>query len=300
MDGMRTCKMGWLLAATICLGGASVLGAKDISSQFIKSYQRATALEAGTLAKPYHVVIVPGLFDSIKRPFYSITRDYADYKTWFKKHRVSYEILSVHSQRAPTANHYLIKKAIEHSDKKVVIIAHSYGGLFSTSTLLQYPALQKKLAGLITMQTPFYGSKIVEKLKNNWILAAGARLFFWALAGSWEGFAQLSETASKLRLDQHRVDITMLTRNVPTFHLATKDDVFSAHRILGIDIENGHDGLVETDSQYLRFGHSSYALLNGWSHTDTMIANNKKPDQSRHALLAAMLHTVLAPRDTDQ
>jgi triacylglycerol esterase/lipase EstA (alpha/beta hydrolase family) len=86
-------------------------------------------------------------------------------------------------------------------EKKVIIVAHSFGGLVTRSLLKQYPDYQNKIAKVIFVGTPHAGSPLasalwllkeadpkalalIEKYKNNVISTGANRSYFRRTAAS--------------------------------------------------------------------------------------------------------------------
>ncbi len=74
-------------------------------------------------------------------------------------------------------NAAIIRRAIRASDKPVVIIAHSKGGIDSLKALEGRPDLQARVSRLVTLQTPYFGSALADWwVAHPWLLKLNAWL----------------------------------------------------------------------------------------------------------------------------
>ncbi len=281
-----------ILCLTLFLSSHPAQTAYDKTEDFKNKYESSFKNEGIVHnVKNIHFLIVPGLFDSLKRPFYGMTGDYFDYVEWFQNHNITYEILEPYSQRGTDANHSIIHDAIERSSKNVFIIGHSYGGLFTITTLIKYPQLIKKVAAFVSMQTPYYGSHIVEKAMSSGITRSLMEFFFERLvSGTKEAFLELNPEFRKKYLQEEEHNLIQLTQKIPILSIATKEEGTLLQHITQRDF----DGLVETSSQCLNMGESSCVVLEGWNHTDTINASLfEKTHVNRKRLLETMIEITL-------
>lgn len=282
--------MRHLILSCVLFISSFTFASSDYTDHLIHYYENSEETKSiSERVSSYHFIIVPGLFDSVKR--YITKHDYEDYVRWFETHNISHEILHLQTQCDPETNHETIKTAIENSpnQKKVFLLAHSYGGILSFSTLLAYPHLRDKVIGLITMQTPYYGSRLADRLKEgtftNWLSHATFRI----LGGDCNGFMQFGREHRSQWLQEHEAGIREILSKISVFQLVTQyDDSYLFY--FGWLTEKS-DGLVEIDSQRLSFG--NYGTMQGWHHTDTIVRDNARAHLNRQRLLEAILQILI-------
>ncbi|XP_013631760.1 PREDICTED: uncharacterized protein LOC106337235 isoform X2 [Brassica oleracea var. oleracea] len=108
-------------------------------------------------------LLVPGLFSN-HGPLY-----FVDTKTKFSKMGLACHIAKIHSESSVEKNAREIKEYIEElcwgSNKKVLLLGHSKGGIDAAAALsLYWPDLKDKVAGLVLAQSPYGGSPIATDI----------------------------------------------------------------------------------------------------------------------------------------
>ncbi|KAL0739737.1 hypothetical protein Bca4012_081250 [Brassica carinata] len=108
-------------------------------------------------------LLIPGLFSN-HGPLY-----FVDTKTKFSKMGLACHIAKIHSESSVEKNAREIKEYIEElcwgSNKKVLLLGHSKGGIDAAAALsLYWPDLKDKVAGLVLAQSPYGGSPIATDI----------------------------------------------------------------------------------------------------------------------------------------
>lgn len=280
----------------ICfLSATPLLASKNKTEIFAELYHNPQ--EKQSLIKrlqSQHVIIVPGLFDSFAKPFYSWRGDYKEYKDFFERHAISYEILHTYSQREVEENHQILLDAIKKApeQKSIFILAHSFGGLISLSTLLKHKEVYPRIAAIMTMQTPYYGSLIADYFYHGKLAYALACSTFALTGGSVKGFVQFHRDLRVRWLEENKAELIELTKKIPLLQIATISDYLQFPFVFHHFSNEDSDGLLETSTQYFTFGSSSYAILKGWTHEDTIKGNNGREHLKREHLLLAALNIL--------
>ncbi|KAK6918626.1 hypothetical protein RJ641_017048 [Dillenia turbinata] len=108
-------------------------------------------------------LLVPGLFSNHGSQYFVST------KTSFSKMGLACHIAKIHSEASVEKNANVIKDYIEEiywgSNKRVLLLGHSKGGVDSAAALSMYwPELKDKVAGLALAQSPYGGSPIASDI----------------------------------------------------------------------------------------------------------------------------------------
>jgi triacylglycerol lipase len=191
-----------------------------------------------------------------------------------------------------------LRLAIEASDKPVVLIGHSKGGLDALKALKLYPGLQANVAKLITLQTPYRGTAIADYvLKMPFAYAtmiAYSRLLNLSRLFSTVPFFR-RDTVAELTPDGRRAenaDRAPLRRGLKLYSVVSRVDDKTAVKIL-LFITAGamrtlsgrhNDGLVAPEDGVLPG--ARYALLEHVGHLDTVA----EPASWKHKALGVRGH----------
>jgi hypothetical protein len=135
---------------------------------------------------------------------------------YFDAEGITYENLSDVSAAFDTSesvahNAAAILEFLRHTDKQVVIVSHSKGGLDTLDALLQAPDLWgDTVAGWVALQAPFYGSPVADPAPS----AINAVLLS-AVGGNGQSLDDLKTTTRATYMDAHEAQIAELTATIP-------------------------------------------------------------------------------------
>ena len=177
------------------------------------------------------------------------------------------------AQGSVRGNTEAVVAAIEASDKPVLLVTHSKGGLDALHALLRRPELQSKIAAWGALQAPFHGSPVAD-----WFLARGLpRLLIGAVLRLWDGSEVAMRDITLKRRRQYMkgraAEIRALTAAVPVLSIATWkeprpwrwDTLLKRARDLMLRRGRGpNDGLVPVSSAVLPG--SDHAEVEGIDH----------------------------------
>lgn len=100
---------------------------------------------------------------------------------------------------------------LQHTDKQVIFVTHSKGGLDTLHALLQAPELWgKTVIGWVALQAPFYGSPLADPspVELNGLLLE-------ALGGNGQAVEDLKTTTRMRYMQEHATEIEKLTARIP-------------------------------------------------------------------------------------
>jgi pimeloyl-ACP methyl ester carboxylesterase len=145
-----------------------------------------------------------GVFTS----FYSQMRD-------FDEKGIPYRNISLASPAFNTSesvehNARAIRALLWSTDKKVILVTHSKGGLDTLHALVGAPALAKKVIGWVALQSPFYGSPLADST-----FAPVNEVLLAALGGNGQSVEDLEVETRVAYMHEHRSEIKRLMRRIP-------------------------------------------------------------------------------------
>ncbi len=164
-----------ILLLLVVLNNPALLSAKtDLTHDFIKIYnqKRDFTLEEQKRLREYDIYFIPGILaESLisNDPDSSInisilTEDYFGTQLEFLNNKYK-----IPAKRIKTSSHDVaitrknISEAVNSSKskgRKVIILSHSLGGLALLEELILNPEIQNNIAGIVFLQSPFYGTPI--------------------------------------------------------------------------------------------------------------------------------------------
>ncbi|MBF0316441.1 MAG: hypothetical protein HQK52_23700 [Oligoflexia bacterium] len=162
----------------------------------------------------YKIVFVPGWFGGLGKLVFE--RNFREQTHWLKSklHFIpgeDYAIAPINTFSSTKKNALTLKKFIEASNRQVIIITHSKGGIDTIEALVAYPELQKKVRGIITFQTPFKGTPIADRFN--------ARLFTKIIAGSSLPIINVSPEERTEFIDNNKEALRALLEKIPMINL---------------------------------------------------------------------------------
>jgi triacylglycerol lipase len=274
------------------------LKAQDLSSVYLDKVKEAkfSAQEKKKLQK-LKVLIVPGVlaesFDStssnqLKMKF--VFEDgFSEHKRVLTENNISFEYVNLETENSKEINAPSIIAAIESSPRKVLIYAHSKGGLDTLEALRQRPDLINKVEGIVTVQSPFWGTAIASILHdNNFIKRRVTTILEW-LGGDLGSLQAL--TIKECEEYMERKDVKKLLKTLPAQthflnYSSYKTDTFGVDTPLEIfrdilDKEAGtNDGVVDLKSSTMAYrGYKvNYVIEKEVDHLMTM--SKYRPDKT--------------------
>ncbi len=221
--------------------------------------------------RDYKVIFVFGLLSDLYKEKFT-----NGYVKWLRKMGIDCERADIESEEAPSYNVPAITRAIELSDKPVIIIARSKGGLDVLYTLVENEHLLNKIRGIIMIQTPFFGSPLADYILNNSILNTAVVKTLKALGGSKKFLSSLATDKREEYYRQNREAITRIAGSVPFISFASwkeneprrLDTILELPRNIMEKAGIANDGLVPVKSAILP--ETDYIMKSGIDHIVTV------------------------------
>ena len=199
---------------------------------------------------------------------------------------------------AVVSNSLIIKKAVMNSSKQVVLIAHSKGGSDVLDALIKYDSMHGKLHSVITLQSPFRGTPIVDyalKCKKFKKIAAG---ILERRGGDIESLIDLSVKKREAYMRLYDKEIKEVAGKVRIINVGTyiedvpheKDTVFEVLRNQMSKRGILNDGLVPLDSAFMP-APALHIKLSSLDHVCTVLTV-RRPQFNKLKFMEALLHLV--------
>jgi len=141
--------------------------------------------------------------------FYTQMRD-------FDERGIAYRNISLVSDAFNTSqsvehNAAAIRALLRQTDKKVILVTHSKGGLDTLHALLGAPELWARVRGWVAFQSPFYGSPLADSTSS----PMDGVLLQALGGGDAQALADLKVKTRTAYMQAHKSAIRKLTRRVP-------------------------------------------------------------------------------------
>jgi len=261
---------GTALAAT---DSAAENNAGDMTRRYTE-FSAKNGAEPPAELKNYRILFVPGFLSNI----YDFSRAGISRQLYFsaqiadlRRKGLDAVLVGTNGAGLPPANAKIIMEAVSASTAPVIIIAHSKGGIDSLEALLSYKEMRKKVRGLVTIQTPFFGSEIADAILERKTLSEKAGVLLKKLGGDRETLSSLGTKNRKEYYTSRRNKIEELTAGTPVLSFATRLNKTTPLRPLG-DYLAGKglesDGLVPVRSTLLPG--TKHILIDGCDHAMTV------------------------------
>jgi hypothetical protein len=244
----------------------------SLNNLLAQSVQDFTPSEWEFLKEKVEFVFVPGLFSKLTTTK-QIPMSFIPQRYWLDSWGGHYTFVSNHTQRPSHENMSFILHTLEKlqsSNRYVLLIGHSKGGLEILETLLRHPEFHGNILGIITYQSPFKGSPLSDyflKLKKfHKVLPLTDALF----EANIKTIIDLSTDYRHEYLETNKNEIQELVEKIPFVSVGARIKGspffprFFARKVFEDVTET--DGIVPASSAHLE-GTYYYCMENA-SHTD--------------------------------
>lgn len=266
---------------------------EDRSAEFLRRFddlQIHPADKVEGLAN-YHVLVVHGLLGEVGLKFtrlldkIDINQHLIDYfkdaNKCLRTAGVDAEILE-HKSQSVACGGEAVARCILASDRPVLILSHSKGGLDTLEALciLQREGKLSKVAGWIAMQGPFKGAPEADRIAGDSVRRVATRVALNCLGARSDAVKDMTTSAREAYFGEHREEIERIVKAVPVLCFASlKPDAKDA----------GTDGSVPLESAKLPG--ADFVAVNGLSHSAAVMS--KPHEFNREALTRALFAMLL-------
>ena len=265
----------------------------DYRERFAHIDQYLTDERKDTL-KQYNIMLVHGLMGEVGLKFTNLLNSFDKNQTliaYLKDQKRALEQCGIEPEFASFKSASIdrsgtkIAEAIAKSDRPVVIVSHSKGGIDTLDALikLQKKGLLGKVAGWVSIQGCFYGTPDADKYENNKIKQTLVHITVKCLGANWDAVKDLTTTAGEAYQAKHREEVADVLSHVPTLCFAS-----------WLDKERfgeKSDGQVPPHSAILP--NTDYIAKFGVSHEMTVIKSSEEFDR---VTFTQVLMTMIADR----
>ncbi|MBN8554951.1 MAG: hypothetical protein J0L93_05860 [Deltaproteobacteria bacterium] len=173
--------------------------------------------------KHFDIILVPGfLSDTViatgRHPLLNrlgLGHYFDDQLRWFHENKVHAIRTKIESEEIPDVNAQFIRGQIEKAKRPVILITHSKGSVDALHSLIQYPELQKKVKGWISLQGGFGGSPVADWIDDSACLGKCAGWLLKRMGGTRESLKSLRESDSKVYLQANADEIASFQKRIP-------------------------------------------------------------------------------------
>jgi len=281
----------------------------DVTAAYESAFARAGASADADMAarlKDYKVIFVPGFlsdFDPAELHIPYVTFHHKIYfdeqLAWLKGLGVENTRLFMKSEDAVAENAPTVQAAIRASDRPVILIAHSKGGLDTLEALISDRSLLAKVRGLITLQSPYYGTPIADYVVSHSTLDDIAVALLLKMGGNKESMINLTTTDRQPYMKGNVAGVQDVVSAIPVLTVATWKDPVPGQKDMRLKplrdfmLRRGlrSDGLVPVASALLPG--SAHIKEGGLDHTVT-VRPSAYIALDRIRMTRALLQTLLA------
>ncbi len=278
--------------------------ARDISARFgalcadgvLDPERTGAAFQAlRPLIEPVHFVLVPPfLSDTFFAPnVIGVTTFLSGLEPWMTREGLKAVTAPLGTQNAVHHNAEALTRFLDTLEGPICLIGHSKGGLDSLDCLLRAgPELRAKIIGLMSFQSPFYGSPVADLVSAN-APTIGLGAAFRALGGNIQSLEDLRTVDRSGYMARHDPTIAALIAERRHLAFATWEEPSwqvpagsMANRYM-LRKYGRNDRLVTVDSAVLPYGR--YAVTDAIGHGGFSILPDRIGRHARAAFHQALL-----------
>jgi hypothetical protein len=133
---------------------------------------RSEALSSAEIAylQDHQILIVPGFLSDVttqmKKNFGwmvpEMRKDFDEQYLWLKNNGIKAGRVEIESEASIEENAVRVRAAIERSERPVILMSHSKGGLDILEALREREDLYEKISGWLAIQSPFWGTPVAD------------------------------------------------------------------------------------------------------------------------------------------
>ena len=227
----KTFALGLLLTSLTTFGG-------DLKKEFNSNYSRMRIEKEAVNFKDYKIIFLRGIFNNfVSNLAQTLTRlgiplppgKYEPLVNDIKLLRsfgIDASLAPTKTEEAAYKNGLILARTIEKSDKPVIIISHSKGGVDALYGLTFYSHIHHKVAGWINLQAPIHGTRLADYFLGNKSLYSPLKFLLEGIMG---GETKAFEDLTISNMEKfHRINkkkIAMIVKAFPVLSVGSKFDI---------------------------------------------------------------------------
>lgn len=270
------------------LPSPAVLGGFDCTSELWNEFNTISAIDIDWKSlRSYHFIFVPGFLANVVSDFQQTGRGTFETQMKLLRHEgVPVSYLATETQLPPEANSAALLTAVAASDRPIIFVTHSRGGLDVLEALLQSgDETISKIKGWIALQAPFHGTPLADIFIQYPALRWIADESVIRLGGNLDSIKSMSTKYRENYLDEALANISSLINQIPMISVVSWkpngpgiDSIFEISRNLMEYLGFENDGVVPWKSGILPG--SEFIILRGIDHR-ALVHRMTILDQSR-------------------
>lgn len=188
-------------------------------------------------------------------------------------HGVDASLFRTESEASVAENAERIAQALRKSDRRVILIGHSKGGLEILDALVHYPDIRPKVAGWIALQSPFFGSPLADLAYENKVLRLPSDLILQLLGGSDHCLHDMETKTRRRYFERYKGEIRKLLSEIPHISAVTWIDEDLPVNPLKAALERLKKGEIFDKKTYTFYKATRDLMLHGddGEHSDGMV-----------------------------
>ncbi|RLA65889.1 MAG: hypothetical protein DRQ88_04090 [Epsilonproteobacteria bacterium] len=212
--------------------------AGDLKTEFNSSFARIKIEKEAVNYKGYKVIFLRGIFNNF---FSNLARTLTDLGTPLPKGRfeplvndikllkslgIDASLAPTITEEAPHKNGYILAQTIRESDKPVIIISHSKGGIDALYGLTYFSDIHDKVAGWINLQAPIHGTRLADYFQGNIALHSPLKyLLEDIMSGESKAFEDLTIRNMEAFHKLHKRKIAKIVKAFPVLSVGSRFDI---------------------------------------------------------------------------
>lgn len=229
-----------------------------------------------------------------------IGRYFNDQMEELKALGVDFTMADIDSVMLPEHNAAKLAKEIRSSEKPVILISHSDGGMYVLQALIENPDLAPKVRGFISLQTPFRGSPVADYVKGNKTFSSAMKRLLGHFGGTIESLESLTPLKREGYQDSNRGAIGGVVSGLNMISFASWkpekhmkfDTLLELPRDFMLKRGLDNDGLVPVESAILPG--SDYIKLEGVDHTVPVMSADMILKFDRRSFTRTLLSMIIS------
>ncbi|MBF0209033.1 MAG: hypothetical protein HQK53_19405, partial [Oligoflexia bacterium] len=243
--------------------------------EFFKGTMETVPLLPSELPKnfPYKVILVRGLFTGLYTDITKvvglainlpdgIVNAFYDVRSWLTALGIENSLLPSNTQMGSIADAKELRDEILASDKPVLLMTHCKGGIDALYALVNHPEIRKKVVGWVSIQSLFYGTKIIDHIVSNPILLKITSDGILKSGGDPKSLYDTTSVEARKFMEKNGKKIADILNKIPVISigsrfvspplyslspLKTRSFLDATNTILSMSGDVNNDGLVSTE-----------------------------------------------------